>query len=274
MLAPHMKAIAAPPTQVDWYSGIGDWPMYGNADWGDCVEAEQGHHEEAFSFYGGHVLVEVTDQDVIDAYSEITGFDPNAGPPGENPTDQGTLIQDAMSYWRKTGVGGHRIAAFAEVSVADMTEVKSALAAFGPLSIGINFPASAMDQFDAGEPWDVVKHTSVEGGHCVAVVGYDAHYLYVVTWGQVQKMTQAFWNKYVEEAWAPISTEWVDSVTGLDPAGVDLVGLGEAFTALTGDPSPFPRPSPSPNPTPTPAPSGCLGQLLDELRGLVKKYGG
>ena len=274
MLAPHMQAIVAPPAQVDWYSGITDWPMYGNDSWGDCVPAEQGHHEEAFSFYGGHRLVEVTDQDVIDAYSAITGFDPNAGPPGDNPTDQGTLIQDAMSYWRKTGIGGHKIAAFAGGSVADITEVKTAIAAFGPLSLGINFPNTAMDQFNAGEPWDVARHAKVEGGHCVALVGYDAHYLYVVTWGQVQKMTQAFWNKYVEEAWAPISAEWVDSVTGLDPAGVDLVGLGEAFAALTGDPNPFPRPSPAPGPGPSPAPSGCLGQLLDELRGLVKKYGG
>jgi hypothetical protein len=276
MLRPHLQALAAAPASVDWYSGITDWPMYGNADWGDCVEAGQGHHEEVFSFYGGHHLVEVTDQSIIDAYTEIAGFDPDAGPPGDNPTDQGTLIQDAMSYWRKTGIGGHKIAAFAEVSVADMTEVKTALALFGPLSIGINFPASAMDQFDAGEPWDVVKHTSIDGGHCVALVGYDTKFLYVVTWGRVQKVTQAFWNRYVEEAWAPISAEWVDSVTGLDPAGVDLVGLGEAFTSLTGEANPFPQPgpAPTPDPTPTPGPSGCLGQLLDELRGLVKKYGG
>lgn len=271
MLAPHMTAIAAPPAQVDWYSGIADWPMYGNDSWGDCVEAEMGHGEQALSFYGGHTLVTVDEQAVITAYSDIAGFDPNAGPPGRNPTDQGTLIQDAMSYWRKTGIAGHRIAAFAEVAVTDMTEVKTALALFGPLSLGINFPSSAMDQFNNGEPWDVARRATVQGGHCVALVGYDAKYLYVVTWGRVQRMTQAFWNRYVEEAWTPISQEWVDAVTGLDPAGVDLAGMGEAFTALTGEDNPF---LPGPTPEPTPAPSGCLGQLLDELRGLVKKYGG
>lgn len=253
-LRPYTRAAAAPPPAVDWYSGIADFPMYGNADWGDCVEAEMGHGEQVVSFYGSHKLVTVPDQAVLDAYSEIAGFDPNAGPPGRNPTDQGTLIQDAMSWWRKTGIGGHKIAAFAEVEVSDMTEVKTALAAFGPLSIGMNFPASAMDQFNEGQPWDVVRRTTMEGGHCVALVGYDSRYLYVVTWGAVQKMTPEFWAKYVEEAWAPISREWVDSATGLDPAGVDLVGLGEEFTSLTGEPSPFqPGPDPAP-PAPAPVP--------------------
>lgn len=272
-LRPYTRAAAAPPPSVDWYSGIDDFPMYGNDSWGDCVEAEMGHGEQVFSFYGCRSLVTVPDQAVIDAYSGIAGFDPNAGPPGRNPTDQGTLIQDAMSYWRQTGIGGHKIAAFAEVAVTAMTEVKTALALFGPLSLGINFPSSAMDQFNNGEPWDVARHATVEGGHCVALVGYDSRYLYVVTWGRVQKMTQAFWNKYVEEAWVPISTEWVDSATGLDPSGVDLAGMAVEFTSLTGEANPF-QPGPTPDPPPTPAPSGCLGQLLDELRGLVKKYGG
>lgn len=269
-LRPYTRAAAAPPPAVDWYSGIADFPMYGNDSWGDCVEAEQGHHEQVFSFYGSHKLVTVPDQAVIDAYSEIAGFDPNAGPPGQNPTDQGTLIQDAMSWWRKTGIGGHKIAAFAEVEVSDMTEVKTALAAFGPLSIGMNFPASAMDQFDSGQAWDVVRHTTMEGGHCVALVGYDSHYLYVVTWGAVQKMTPAFWAKYVEEAWAPISQEWVDASTGLDPAGVDLVGLGEEFTSLTGEPSPF-RPGPDPAP-PAPAPVPDVDPADVALADAVKTW--
>jgi len=272
MLRPHLPAAGPPPVTVDWYSGITDWPMYGNDSWGDCVEAEMGHGEQALSFYGGHNLVTVDEESVIAAYSDIAGFDPKAGPPGRNPTDQGTLIQDAMSYWRKTGIAGHRIAAFAEVSVADMTEVKTTLALFGPLSIGINFPSSAMDQFNNGEPWDVARRATVEGGHCVALVGYDSEYLHVVTWGRVQTMTQAFWNRYVEEAWTPISTEWVDSATRLDPAGVDLAGMGEEFTSLTGEANPF-QPGPAPEPPPTP-PSGCLGQLLDELRGLITKYSG
>lgn len=258
-------ALPTPPASVDWHSQIADWPMYGNSDWGDCVEAEIGHHEEVLTRYGSGALVEVTDSDVLNVYSAITGFDPNAGPPGSNPTDQGTNIQDSLGYWRTTGIAGHRIDAFASVKVADVTmiEVKTALALFGPLSIGINLPASAMDQFNAGQPWDVVSGSQIEGGHCVALVGYDADYLYVVTWGAVQKMTLGFWAAYVEEAWTPLSREWVNSA-GVDPQGVDLAALGEQFTELTGQPSPFPGPvTPPPNPVP-PQPSPSPVDVADQ----------
>jgi hypothetical protein len=257
-LAPALDkaALPSPPPSVNWYSQVPEWPMYGNADWGDCVEAEQGHHEEVFSFYGAGALVEVTEKDVLDAYSAITGFDPNAGDPGSNPTDQGTVIQDAMSFWRKTGIAGHKIAAFTEVNGSDITEVKTALALFGPLSIGVNFPASAMDQINSGRPWDVVTNDGgIQGGHCICLVGYDDEFYYVITWGAVQKMTPAWWTKYVEEAWAPVSSEWISSQTGKDPEGVDLSQLGEQFATLTGQNSPFPGPDPNPQPEPTPTPS-------------------
>lgn len=247
--------LPAPPTSVDWYSQITEWPMYGNADWGDCVPAEQGHHEEVFSFYGSGRLVEVTEQDVIDAYSAITGFDPNAGDPGENPTDQGTVIQEALSYWRRVGIAGHRIAAFAQVNVKDEVELKTALALFGPLSGGMNFPAVAMQQFNDGKPWDVVRNDGGnEGGHCVCIVGYDDTYVYCITWGAVQRMTWAFFRKYFEELWAPLSTEWVNEKTGLDPKGVDLSVVGDQFASLTGQANPFPGPTPQPQPEPSPSP--------------------
>lgn len=271
-------ALPAPLASVDWHSEIADWPMYGNATWGDCVEAEIGHHEEVFTKYGVGTLVEVTDNDVLGAYSAITGFDPNAGPPGSNPTDNGTNIQDALSYWRKVGIVGHQIAAFAQVNVADMREVQTALALFGPLSIGINLPSSAVDQFNAGQPWDVVPGSQIAGGHCVALVGYDADYLYVVTWGAVQEMTYAFWSQYVEESWTPLSREWINSA-GVDPEGVDLAALGEQFTELTGQPSPFPKPqpvppppSPQPTPQPTPSPNPApdpLAELVDILKKAI-----
>lgn len=269
-LAPALNkaVLPPPPASVNWYSTITDWPMYGNDSAGDCVEAEMGHHEEVFSFFGAGTLVEVTDRDVIGVYSAITGYNPS-----DPSTDQGTNIQDAMSYWRKSGIAGHKIAAFAQVDVNDITEVKTALALFGPLSIGVNFPASGMDQFNSGRPWDVVTNDGgIEGGHCVCLVGYDADYYYVITWGAVQKMTPAWWRKYVEEAWAPLSGEWVSTKTGTDPEGVDLSVLGEQFAALTKQPNPFPAPRPTPTPPPGPAPSPQPdpNNLLAELATLIR----
>jgi hypothetical protein len=76
--------------------------------------------------------------------------------------------------------------------------------------------------------------------------------VYVYTWNAVQKMTYAFWNKYVTEAWALVDQEWVNNSTGLDPEKVNLYTLGQEFAALTGQPNPFPNPVPVPPNPPTP----------------------
>jgi hypothetical protein len=279
------------PSLVDYVTKVLTWPMYANDKWGDCVWAMIGHSIQAFTTYGRGKTITVTEADVINAYTAVTGFDPDAGPPGKNPTDQGTVIQDALNYWRKTGVGGHKILAFAEVNVTDPEEVDAALNLFGHLQLGINFPDTAMDQFNNGEPWDVVSHARIEGGHAVdlglahtimqsqlqhgqpTVVSKNTRGNYeVITWAGVQEMTPAFWRKYVTECWVVVSEEWI-SVAGASPPGLDEAALNDAFEALTGQPGPLPV-QPTPDPAPTPEPSGCLGHLLDELKALVKKYGG
>lgn len=253
------KAGGTAPASVDYYSQLPNIGMLGNDDWGDCVEAENGHIVEQQTYLGSGSSAEyvVSTDQALAAYSRITGFDPNAGPPGENPTDQGTMIQDGLNDLRKTGFGGHGIAAFAQLDPSDMSDVQLAVAEFGMVDIGFAFPASAMDQFNNGQPWDVVAGSPIEGGHCVGVAGYDADYLYVFTWGAVQKMTYAFWNEYVVnnggEAWAVISEDWASAATGKDPEGVDKYTFGAQFAALTGQANPFPAPDPTPVPAP-PAP--------------------
>lgn len=256
-LAVDKTALPAPPASVNWYGQVASWPMLANDCAGDCVEAEQGHHEQVFTTYGLAKPETFTDADAITAYTAITGYDPSQDGPNGNPTDQGTVIQSAMSYWRKVGFAGRKIAAFAEVNVNDETEMKTALALFGPLSGGMKFPAVAMRQFNDGQTWDVVKHDyGIEGGHCVCIVGYDDTYVNCITWGAVQRMTWAFFRKYFEELWAPISTEWINAQTALDPEGVDLSQLGEQFSALTHEDNPFPGSDPNPQPVPVPTPPG------------------
>jgi hypothetical protein len=238
--------LAAPPAVEDWTTGVEDWPMYGNDRYGDCVEAEMGHHVEQITRFGKGTTAEVSDADVLGAYSAITGFDPDK--PG---TDQGTLIEDALSWWRKNPLSTHQIVAYASVDVSNATEVKQAVQLFGGLSIGFNFPASAMDQFNAGLPWDVVKRSPLRGGHCVLLAGYDAQYFTCVTWGALQKMTPAFWRAYVDEAWVVIDDEMASN---LSRYGVSLHALGEEFASLTGQANPFPGIDPAPAPEP-PVPS-------------------
>jgi hypothetical protein len=272
---PHLKLsavlrdrLANPPATADWQADTIAWPMYGNDSWGDCVWAETGHAINQLTFYATGVEVEPTERDILTGYSAVTGFDPNAGPPGNNPTDQGTYIQDAMAYWRKTGIAGHKIVAYAALDVANLNEVRQAIALFGSISIGLNFPGSAMDQFNAGQPWDVVRGATVEGGHCVLAGAYDKDGVGVVTWGAETRMTWAFWKKYVDEAWVVLDAD------GMKKAGVYFTGapsfyaLGQQFAALTGGPNPIPQPGPAPTPppSPTPATDPRLVQVADLMR--------
>lgn len=240
------KAGAIAPPNVD-YSQFPSPGMLGNDMYGDCVEAGNGHIVMQQTFTGQGTEYMVTTSQVLDEYSRITGFNPN-----DPNTDQGTMIQDGLNDLRKTGFGSHKISAFAQLDTANMNDVKLAVAEFGAVSIGFSFPASAMDQFNAGKPWTVVSGSPIDGGHCVIVMGYDPNWIYVITWGAVQKMSYGFWNKYVDEAWAVISQDWVNRITGVDVEGVDLHAFGAQFAALTGQPNPFPAPAPTPAPTPGP----------------------
>lgn len=256
VLGPRLKTTTTitPPAFADWGKAVKSWPMDGNADWGDCVFAMIGHGIQLWTANASKEVVPSV-SDLLAAYSEVTGFNPYAGPPGHNPTDEGTVLQDAFDYWRKSGIAGHKIVAFAEVDHTSEAEMQAACAVFGALLVAIDFPAVAMYQFTHDEPWDVVRNDGgSQGGHAVLGVKYDtaSGLWYWITWGKAQPVTFDFVKKYVTEAWVAISREWVDA-TGHTPAGLDLHGLGEDFAALTDSPNPFPGPNP-PNPPQPPTP--------------------
>lgn len=240
-------SLPSPPASVDWYSKVKSWPMYGNDQVGDCTCAAVGHLLQGWTAYSTGTAFTVADSYVLGLYEDVTGYTPN-----DPSTDQGAYIQDVLGYWRKNGVAGHKITAYASVKVSNMTLIKQAIDLFGAVDIGFNFPASAMTQFQQGKPWSVVSGAKIEGGHCVTVVGYKANgNLVCVTWGAIQEMSPAFWTKYVDEAWAIITPDWFDA-NGNTPLGINLYGLGQDFAVLTGSPNPIPQPSPQPTPVPVP----------------------
>jgi hypothetical protein len=110
------------------------------------------------------------------------------------------------------------------------------------LHLGIQFPATALTQFDHHEPWDVthVTHPRILGGHAIHAGYYSdpRNLMTVTTWGRTQPMTDRFFDRFVEEAWVAVTPEWF-STAGLSPTGLDLRGLGAELTRLTGDPDPF-----------------------------------
>ncbi len=230
----RLDQLPATPTSIDWTTRVPDWPMYLNDQLGCCTVAAAGHMTQAWTTYGAGRTVTVADSDVLTAYRAVSGY-----LPGRPETDQGAVMQDVLNYWRTTGVGGHKILAFAEVNVRNLAEVYAALYLFGHVYVGVDLPYAALDQFDAGQPWTVTAPDGgIAGGHAVNVGWRNGQTMRAVTWGRQQTLDEAWWARYVEEAWVVVSQEWLAS-SGLGPQGLAWQALGAAFTDLTGQPAPF-----------------------------------
>lgn len=211
-------------------------PGFGGA--GDCVWAGAAHETMLWEHETpGGPLSTWTGKEVIEDYSAATGFDlSKQQPDGSNPTDQGSDVRDALNYRRKTGIldhagKRHKIGAFVKLDPGNLQHVTAAAYLFGAVGIGIRFPASAMDQFDAGKPWSVDKGSYIDGGHYIPVVARRAGMLDVVTWAKVQKMTVGFFETYCDEAWAILSAEHLHG--GKTPEGFNVAQLNADLKALT-----------------------------------------
>jgi hypothetical protein len=251
MLAPRISKLAAAAEHVDNMSGVDVWPMYGNDTCGDCTIATKGHAIQLASRYGAGTEITLSSVVILEDYIRQSGYDPTTG-----RNDTGLVVQNVLNDWRKVGTDGHKALAFAFIQPTDRDTIEQAIELFGWVYLGIDFPKFAMDQFNAGEPWDVSnRNTEIEGGHAIPSAYYDIsdNKFKVVTWGASQEMTEAFWERYVEESWAVILPEWLNA-NGTSPTGLDLYGLGADLAQLTGGDNPFPEPEPEPGPSPAPPP--------------------
>lgn len=173
--------------------------------------------------------VVIKDEDIVNDYSKLTGYNPETG-----ANDHGAPSLDALNYWRKNGVAGHQIYAFAEINPKDIELVKTAIYLFGGLYVGFTLPNSAKKQ----DIWRVVNKNLTGdskpgswGGHAVNAIGYDKDFIYVVTWGIRKRVTWKFWKAYCWEAFAVISEEFI--VSGKAPNGFDLEMLKKQLKGAT-----------------------------------------
>jgi hypothetical protein len=215
-----------PPPDLDLAAAVPEWPMYANDRIGDCTTAAAAHMIEAWTAPNGG-SVEVSERSVITAFNRVKQVDPVSG-------KEGAVELDVLTDWRKRGIGGHRIGAFARVPVWNHTLVRTASFLFGGLYIGIQLPASAQRQpvWDWTHSLDGPARPGSWGGHAVDVVGYDRQTLTVVTWGRLQELTWAFWDRYVDEVYGILSVDFLDEA-GEAPNGFDLAALKEDLALIT-----------------------------------------
>lgn len=221
--------LPTPPANFGHYELISSYGMLGNDNYGDCVWAGAGHETMMWCKEAGSTVA-FSDKNTLSDYSKVTGFNPN-----DPSTDNGTDMQVAASYRRKTGVldgkaKRHKVVAYLALDKGNIDQQCSAAYLFGAVGLGIKFPNSAMDQFNAGKPWDVVAGAKLDGGHYIPLVGRANGNLLVITWGKIQEMTPAFFKKYNDESIVYLTKE--DLVKGVTPEGFKLAQLKTDLAAL------------------------------------------
>lgn len=203
------KRLPDHPARFGHTSRVRGWSMLGNDRAGDCVFAGAAHETMLWNAIVGR-RVRFSTAAVLGDYAALTGYDPATG-----SGDNGTNMREALGYRRSTGVADaagkrHKIAAYVALEPGNWDHLLEAVWLFGAVGVGIQFPDSAMDQFDTRREWTVRPGASIEGGHYVPVMAFDRH-LVCVTWGRLQAISKRFFTTYCDEAFVSLSTEMLDS---------------------------------------------------------------
>ena len=216
-------SLPTPPAAFGHYATFSQWGMFANDRYGDCVFAGAAHETMVFAAEGGATAA-FTDAAVLSDYSAVTGFD--AARPD---SDQGTDMQAAASYRRKTGIvdavgARHKIDCYVALEPGNVDQIALAAWLTGACGVGLQLTDDAEDAFDKGQPWTVRPNQRAIGGHYVPCVGRDpSGALLVVTWGRLQAVDPSYLRAYCDEAVAYLSLETLRD--NLSPEGFDADAL-------------------------------------------------
>lgn len=185
------------------------YAMYDNDTLGDCTIAGAANLMGGWSECSKGTPNKFTNDQIIYTYSILSGYNPQSG----DGADNGCVELDVLKYWKNTGIANHKIDAFMGLEPGNDIHLKSSVYLFGGAYLGLALPLSAQNQ----DIWSIPVVDSAYsqpgswGGHCVIMVGYDPMYAYLTTWGAVKKATWGFLDKYIEEAYAIMSPDWLNS---------------------------------------------------------------
>lgn len=210
------------------------WYMFGNDKYGNCVWAGQAHGVMQWTREANAGVLFNTPGVLGDyaAYLRSIGVILN---PNDPATDQGSDMQAAADYWRKTGIVDakgkrHRIVAHLGLEPGNLQQIYHAVYLFGAVGLGLQLPASVFDQMKAGKPWSVVKGSPNEGGHYVWLNARRKEGLKVVSWGEEPLVEEPFIQEYCDEVRAYVSEEAL--INRKSPEGFDYDQLIVALTTL------------------------------------------
>lgn len=204
-MAKYLSAMPTAPASLSRTGVITDFGMYFNDQIGDCTMAAIAHMLMLITKFTGTPVVP-DPSDIRKIYFELTG--------GQ---DTGLDLPTVLSYWRDTGIAGHKILQFGDIDPQDMERQRQAMYAFGAVDQAAFMPDSAMDQFDSGKNWTLTGEQGTDG-HSFPSFDYEADGDIVnVTWAKTQLMNPGWAETYLFESCAVVAPEWVANADGLAP---------------------------------------------------------
>lgn len=211
----------------EWSPALKTLTMLGNDKVGNCVIVMLLNFLRTCLANCG-IDYEPTEQDALDLYSAITGYDPSqTDSQGNNPTDQGTDPVAALDYMEKTGTKeGHKIRAFISIDPHDINHIKAASQKLGGLLGAVQLPSDAQTQFEAGQRWTISSLAALQnplGGHGIYIPDFDQNGMTADTWAQKQPMSWNWWWGCGIQAFAAVTDQFLKN--GVAPNGLDMNAL-------------------------------------------------
>jgi len=169
------------------------FPMDGNDTLGDCTIAALAH---AITTYRGLIGKKdiMSKPAVTKLYFHLTGG-----------VDSGLNELDVLNYWRQNAVDKDKILAYVKIDPKNHAHIEQAIQLFGGVYLGFQVQQNCVQEFDAHQPWTPGPLTN--DGHAVFAVAYDPNSITVLTWGNTQQGTWAWWDECVDEAYAILPPE-------------------------------------------------------------------
>ena len=223
----YIRAAEAPPVPaiVDWARRVRDWRVYAGDRYGTAVPAALAHPSQTWAGAAGKPRLEITDEEILSAYSAMSGFDRRAG-----AHDEGCSILQGLRMWRLEGHWGNRPLGYLRVDPRDLVHVLYAHWLCGGLIVAATMPLNAEQQLRAAQPWTAhvlpwgAAYPGSWGMHAFYVPRADTTGFDGITHGFRQRMTRGWAALYWTEAWAVLSSDVLKAL-GEPPPGFDLERL-------------------------------------------------
>ncbi len=233
----YIASSYVPPAYAENTYGITKWGMMINGPdpnepsipdgLGDCTIAACGHAVQVWS----KGVITPPDSLILQKYEQWCGY-----VLGKPNTDNGGIEASVINNWHNQTFGGHVLKAYVAPQPGNFGHIMHSIAEFGGVYIGLQLPNSAMTQNANGQIWDVVADDGgIAGGHAVYCPAYHvkdtmakgATTITAISWGGIQKMTVAFWDKYCDESPTLLGAAWT-------PKGINMAQLQADLVAVAG----------------------------------------